>query len=585
MATERPLGFFNGLADEPISDEREGEVLGFTKRRWMSDPTIPGAPLDAHHDQRAVGKLLYPFIGESVDAPKREMLAFRGGIYLDDERGRELHRRIVAGDPEVGLSIDYTTHVDVGRQAITGRKLNFVSLHTNPRNRSCRITARQSVDDPTQLTLTLPVQIVPGGDDTKAAKAPLLRFPSASRTMATPAAPPSAASPPSVPSTAPAAAASAAGGAAAAPPTQPPAAAAASTPKSSDAMDIDSEARAVASKVQQMTAEQLRQAAIQSELMQRELTEMRAFKESVEKREQERVKAEQEQRWKQFADSHKDVLMSDLGLNVAEPDKADPSALATLQFMVQDPSASVAGGLLEKSLSALKSEKEKRAALEKQLTDQTAIVETLKKQRSYGPAFGGAQQQQPHQQQQATNATPGAASLALERTKAQLTTNKMPQFPTMIKTSQGLAMMSQVPAIGSQVPAASIVRPLGVVQGADGGAAAPKTGDAIADHLAQMPSDPRISKAHQAIAGLEPGTVRGANGEIYDLRRMYEGQERSPSSRLVFDSDRVALVNAILHSGSGATLPHHTNMLDVQQGHKSLPQSAAVGGGAKRTIA
>ena len=112
---------FDGTIDMMIDESDEGKRFGWTKKRWLSDPRVPGSPLDAgeHCDTGAgQGHIVNPYISRDAQG---ELLAFRAGLYLDDPLGAQWAQDIKDGK-EVGLSIQYSNAFDArtGMIADTG---------------------------------------------------------------------------------------------------------------------------------------------------------------------------------------------------------------------------------------------------------------------------------------------------------------------------------------------------------------------------------------------------------------------------------------------------------------------------------
>ncbi len=363
---------------------------------------------------------------------------------------------------------------------------------------------------------------------------------------------PSGSAPPAPAQTAPAPAPSPAP--AQAPPTPAPAPASNTTAAGGpQPMEVDLVTSAAAA-VQKMTAEQRNQKAVEALLYDKEMTELRAFKEAALKADVERQKTEADLKWKTFGETHKDLL-PDLGLT--DEQKADPALVATLKYIVNDPSAQVVHQLLTTALGNWKKERDARGTLEKQREEQTMIVETLKKARGNAPAAFAIKDEKPTIPASATQ------QLATEAKKAQATTGsvtllhpaaqalRFPQSQIVASSRTGVTMMTPVGPAGGAPPMAQITQPIAVQQGAGGG---PSTGDSVSSALQPYASDPKVANIMNAFNTGDPNLIRAPNGMVYDRRMLCQNQEKMAGGTMVFASDNAALASVALNRGMGQSM-------------------------------
>jgi hypothetical protein len=109
----KEFGYFEGIGDEILEENKVGTHYGITKRQWLTDPKVKGSKINDHHSKYVVGHIVEPKISKSLDSPYEDMLAFRGAIDLSNDLGKSYYDRIQRNDPTVGLSIEYTADVEI----------------------------------------------------------------------------------------------------------------------------------------------------------------------------------------------------------------------------------------------------------------------------------------------------------------------------------------------------------------------------------------------------------------------------------------------------------------------------------------
>ena len=532
-------GYFDGLADDALPEQLEGTHFGVTKKQWLTDPQVRGAPLDDHHSHYRVGHIVEPKVCASVDDPTVDMLAFRGALNLSDPLGRSYHERIQRGDPTVQFSIEYTQDIQVtplGKR-VTGTTVNGISFHHQPRNPRCKVTVRQG-DDPSKVTYTITARVLP----TKAEPTSLLRFPiqvSSSTNMssaATPAAP--APTPVATPTPAPVASSP--------------------IPTPTAPMDTDNEATTMAVNIAKMTPEELRSQAIKNYALEQQLMQLTKFKQDAEARDAIRLKTEQEKaqkdaedRWKQTHDKYKDSVFADLGL--ADLSKADPQKLATLRYLATDPAAteSKASEIMIGAFELAAQERGKRQALERQLAESQAIADSLKKIKT------GAVPQFASKPDVSMN---HLATIASDSKKAQSTTGSMtilhpatqlslPRISVATGGHKTLTMMT--PGSGSagssSDPLAGITQQITVAQGAGNG---PSTGSPISEAVkTSAPEDQKARDVSNAFSANDIRYVVTPTGRTVDITQLYQDQNRFFPN--VYPVDQQAMANVALNQGLG----------------------------------
>ena len=585
-SSDRPLGFFDGLADEPIEERDVGQKLGFTEKRWLTHPRIRNTPLDYRHDTKPVGKIITPYIGHAVDNPKKRMLAFRGGLYLDHADGRRLYHRVssktiaaAADEEELFFSIHYTQGLDTRQGRLDEPDIRFVSLLENPRNRRCRITRRQGADGQDEIHLLMPVQMLmlPASDATKTNSGfPLLRLPVlpiANTTASMASQQPAAAATPAVVPTTPSTPAPPTPGTAA--PASPAPATPAMPPSAPTSMDEVNPADLV-KKLMSLPPEEQKRLALQAMLPDTEKQDLMAknaelekFRQDTLRQQQQLLQEENERRMSETSTKFK-PLLQELGV---DGDKKDEQLASVYKHLLvsREGKESKADQLLTRTFEMAARERQQREKLEQENLEQRLLLEQFKKSRG---AFASPQTATAIKQEQQTAAAQAAAQAQQQaaadvRRAAQQTAHPSALHPATMTAMMNPAMHLKLPmAIGTsgtrmavvnqqpqgQIPGTQAVsnaavapppalQQLVVAQQAD--PSAPSTGDTVLQRFAE---DPRVKAVQHAFSTGDPTMIRAPNGQIYDMTQLFPGQPP-----VIYPSDRVALQNAMLNRGIGAT--------------------------------
>jgi hypothetical protein len=613
-------GQFHGIADVALPEDQNNTHFGITAKQWLADQRVCGLPLDDHHTALKVGHIVKPYIMPDPDEKGGQLLAFVGQVDMNTPLGKSYYKRIRDGDESLFLSIQYTQNIELGgdgRKRLTGKQVDGVAFHHQPRNKKCRITVRQG-DDASTVVLTLPVRIVVPRStkaSTPAEALSGLQFPVLTTKMSSPApvpAPTLAAATatekpqtPVVPVATPAAAAAVPMETTPTPTSSAQTAAAkATTSEQQQAPDHFETAQNIA----KMNTEQLRRAALETEQLRRQLEEMNAWKKQHDEAQFAQKKADEERRQKESEEQLKQFRSVWAPVVTGADGKEDPQMLAAAMHLVKDPNSEQSGAktLFLGVMESTKKAQEEIETLKKKNEELLFVMDAVKQNKyartpaapsvSTAAAIKTMQQQQQQQQQFQSSARPAAAgAAAASAASAVVATNNKPPMsasPSAARTEQEIrreieaemrtasmttrgapdanvalnpaTLLSLPVQSGSSLTFLSPVqdaarsrgglatfapRPITVSQGA--GTGTPSTGDAVSDgYMAMAGDEPNVKRIVDCVNTGNPNFVRALNGDMFDVRQLYQFQERTYAAPLS-DLDRMALINTHLNQGLG----------------------------------